>query len=87
MSSVSTANARNNFSDVINRAGYGKERVILTRRGKPVAAVVPIEDIEFLEELEDHADLEAARKALAEGGPAIPWEEAKRQLHLDDEEA
>ena len=87
MSSVSTAKARNNFSDIVNRAGYGKERVILTRRGKPVAAVVPIEDVEFLEALEDQADLEAARKALAEGGPAIPWGEAKRQLHLDDEEA
>ena len=68
MGSISTAKARNNFSDVVNRAGYGKERVILTRRGKPIAAVVPIEDVEFLEELEDRADLEAAREALAEGG-------------------
>ena len=72
MGSISTAKARNNFSDVVNRAGYGKERVILTRRGKPIAAVVPIEDVEFLEELEDRADLEAAREALAEGGKPLP---------------
>ena len=80
MGSISTAQARNNFSDVVNRAGYGKERVILTRRGKPIAAVVPIEDVEFLEELEDRADLEAAREALAEGRATIPWEEIKREL-------
>ena len=80
MGSISTAKARNNFSDVVNRAGYGKERVILTRRGKPIAAVVPIEDVEFLEELEDRADLEAAREALAEGGATIAWEEIKREL-------
>ncbi len=80
MGSISTAKARNNFSDVVNRAGYGKERVILTRRGKPIAAVVPIEDVEFLEELEDRADLEAAREALAEGEATIPWEEIKREL-------
>ncbi len=80
MGSISTAKARNNFSDVVNRAGYGKERVILTRRGKPIAAVVPIEDVEFLEELEDRADLEAAREVLAEGGATIPWEAIKREL-------
>ena len=80
MGSISTAKARNNFSDVVNRAGYGKERVILTRRGKPIAAVVPMEDVEFLEELEDRADLEAVREALAEGGATIPWEEIKREL-------
>ncbi len=38
-----TVEARKQISEVINRAAYGKEGVILTRRGKPVVAVVPIE--------------------------------------------
>ena len=63
---VSTREARENFSDVINRAAYGKERVILTRRGKPFAAVVPVEDIELLEMVEDRLDLEDALVALKE---------------------
>ncbi|MDQ2784261.1 MAG: type II toxin-antitoxin system Phd/YefM family antitoxin, partial [Chloroflexota bacterium] len=34
MKTLSTAEARDQFSDVINRAAYGKERIVLTRRGK-----------------------------------------------------
>ncbi len=81
MSRISTAEARDRLSDIINRAAYGKERVVLTRRGRELAAVVPIEDIRLLEELEDHIDLEAARKALEEEG-TIPWEQIKRELGL-----
>jgi prevent-host-death family protein len=81
MTKVSTVEARERFSDIINRAAYGKERVVLTRRGKELAAVVPIEDIKLLEELEDLMDLEAARQALKEEG-TIPWELVKTELGL-----
>lgn len=82
---LSTIDARKNFSDLLNRAAYGKERVILTRRGKPLAAIVPIEDIETLEEIEDRLDLEAAEKALAEAEKegTIPWDQVKRELDLE----
>ncbi len=83
MNEVSTIDARARFSDVVNRASYGKERIILTRRGKPIAAVVPIEDVEALEEIEDRIDLEEARKVLAEGGPTIPLENLKRELGIE----
>ncbi|MCZ7645637.1 MAG: type II toxin-antitoxin system Phd/YefM family antitoxin [Planctomycetota bacterium] len=65
MSPIDTVNARKNFSDTVNRAAYGKERVTLTRRGRPVAALVPVEDLALLEALEDKLDLDEARKALA----------------------
>lgn len=58
--------AREGLADTINRAAYGKERVVVRRRGKEVAAVVPIEDLRLLEELEDRVDLSDARAALAE---------------------
>ena len=48
---LSTAAARDSFARVVNRAAYGKERVVLTRRGKPLAAVVPIEDVKQLDAL------------------------------------
>jgi prevent-host-death family protein len=82
MSAIATGKARENFSDVVNRSAYGKERIVLTRRGKSVAAVVPIEDLELLEEIEDRLDVEAARKALAEPGKNIPLEEVKDLLGL-----
>ena len=81
---VSTREARENFSDVINRAAYGKERVILTRRGKPLVAVVPMADVELLETLEDKLDLEDALAALkeAEEKGTIPLDDLKRELGL-----
>ena len=86
MNTISTAKAREELSDILNRAAYGKERIILTRRGKPIAAVVPIEDVQLLEDIEDRIDLEEVERVLAEaeakGEKPIPWERAKRQLGL-----
>jgi antitoxin (DNA-binding transcriptional repressor) of toxin-antitoxin stability system len=45
---------------------YGNERVAVTRYGKEVAAVVPIEDARLLERLEDLIDGEDALKAIEE---------------------
>ncbi len=84
MSTLSTVKARENFSDLVNRSAYGKERVVLTRRGKGVAAVVPIEDLNLLEAIEDRLDLEDIEKALAdpENKRAIPWDKVKKDLGL-----
>jgi prevent-host-death family protein len=81
---VSTREARENFSDVINRAAYGKERVILTRRGKALVAVVPIDDVKVLEALEDKVDLEDALASLkeAEEKGTISLGDLKRELGL-----
>jgi prevent-host-death family protein len=82
---MSTVAARQNFSDLINRVAYGKDRVLLTRRSRLVAAVVPIEDIALLEEIEDRADLKAARAALREvkRKGTIPWTRLKKELGLN----
>lgn len=84
MTTVDTVRARNAFSDVVNRAAYGKERIILTRRGRALAAIVPLEDVELLREIEDRMDLEEARAALEEvkREGAIPWEKVKADLGL-----
>ena len=84
MLSMSTVEAREQFSDVVNRAAYGKERVLLTRRGKELAAVVPIEDLRRLQKLEDERDLAIARAALAEADEkgTITLEQLKAELGL-----
>jgi prevent-host-death family protein len=79
---MSIAKIRNNLADALNRAAYAGERVILERRGKPVAALVSIEDVELLERLEDEADLRAVRKARKEGGKPIPLEKIKARLGM-----
>ena len=84
MAQVNTVNARAQFSDIINRAAFGKERVTLTRRGKEIVAVVPIEDVKLLEALEDKIDLEEARAALAESKKkgAVSWDKIKKELGI-----
>jgi prevent-host-death family protein len=73
--------ARQNFSDVLSRAEYRGERVIVHRGRKAVAAVVPIEDLELLEKLEDEIDIAVAREALKDPH-TIPWETIKKKLKL-----
>ena len=59
---VNTADLRANCTDTVNRVAYGHERVVLRRRGKAIAAVVPMEDLERLEALEDAEDIKAAMR-------------------------
>ncbi len=82
MTRLPASKAREQFADVINRVTYRGERVVLERRGKVVAALVPVEDLELLEALENKLDVEAARAALAENGPNIPWRKLKAELGL-----
>lgn len=49
MREVSTKDVREGFSEIVNRVGFGGERVVLVRRGKRVAALVPLADLERLE--------------------------------------
>ena len=84
MSHISTKEAREQLSTVISRAAFAKERVVLTRHGKAVAAVVPIEDLELLEGIESRIDLEDARAALADVKKkgTVSWKALKASLHL-----
>jgi len=63
--SPSTTAARGSFADMLNRAAYGKERVVVTRRGKPVAAIVPMEDMVVLDALADARDAKLIAKRRA----------------------
>jgi prevent-host-death family protein len=78
---LTASEARQNFSNILSRAEYRGERVIVHRGKKAVAAVVPIEDVELLERLEDEIDIAAARKALKDPR-TIPWEKIKKDLKL-----
>jgi len=64
MAKIAVIDARKDLADILNRAAYGKERVVLTRRGKDVAAIVPMDDLAILEAIEDHMDLTESEKIL-----------------------
>lgn len=66
ITSINAADAKEEFSELINRVSHNKERIILTRRGKGVAAIVPLEDLYRLEESQNKHDLQEAVEALQE---------------------
>ncbi len=50
---VSIGGVKRDISDLVNRVAYGGERIILTSRGKPKAALVSIDDLERLRQTEE----------------------------------
>jgi prevent-host-death family protein len=81
---ISAARARQEFSELVSRAAFAKERHVVTRRGKAVAAIVPIEDLQLLEELEDRIDVIEGLQALAEAQElgTKRWEDMKADLGI-----
>jgi len=63
---LNSTDAREQLADVLNRVAYAGDRVRITRRGKVVAAVVPIGDLEMIERLENEIDIREAEKSLRE---------------------
>ncbi len=79
---ISTADARKHFADIVNKVVYGKEPVVFTRRGREIAALISLDELELLRQIEDHIDIEDARKALAEPEENLSAREVWEQLGL-----
>ncbi|MBC7544182.1 MAG: type II toxin-antitoxin system Phd/YefM family antitoxin [Candidatus Sericytochromatia bacterium] len=62
MPQVPASEARDNLAELISRAAYGKERIILTRRGKSLAAIVSMGDLRRLKKLDDDTVLAEAQQ-------------------------
>jgi prevent-host-death family protein len=76
---ISAESAGDSFGAVIDHAAHDKARVVLTRDGKPVAAIVPIEDYDALEAIDDAHDAKLAGEAIA------AWEAAGRPRGVSHE--
>ena len=67
----------------LTRVVTNGERVKVHRRGKAVAALIPLEDLALLEELEDRLDVEEAERRLADPHEVpIPYEQVRKELGL-----
>ncbi|MFG3346399.1 type II toxin-antitoxin system Phd/YefM family antitoxin [Streptomyces sp. NPDC048018] len=53
---IPVTQARAELADLINRVVYGGERVVVTRHGKPLVALVSAADLERLEAAEAPAE-------------------------------
>jgi len=79
---IGLTSARKNLARIIKRVAYEKETFVLTRYGEPLAAIVPVEDLERLQALEDRQDIEDAWAARTEPGERISWDDLKADLAL-----
>jgi len=74
--------ARKEIGEAVNKLVYGKEdRIILSRRGKDLAVILPISYLEIIDKIEDRWLQEKAKKALKEKGE-IPWAKVKKVLGI-----
>jgi prevent-host-death family protein len=90
MRRLNVVELRRTLAEVLNRAEYQGERIVIHRRSKDATAIISIEDLRLLERLiedaEDRLDVRAARAALAESDERIPYAEVRRRLGLVDEQ-
>jgi prevent-host-death family protein len=78
MDSIGIARIKRDISTIVNRVAYGRERIILTSRGKPKAALVSIKDLQKLEMLESTT----AAPSRAQRKTALAMAQAVREMTL-----
>lgn len=66
---ISVTQARAELAELVNRVVYTDERVVLTRHGKPLVALVPAAEVESSH---DQADENPAPTPLRLSSPAEP---------------
>jgi len=57
--SISIAKAKSHISELIAKSQFSHERFIITKRDKPVAALVSLDDLKVLEQYEEKQGLAA----------------------------
>jgi len=66
--SVAITEAKKKFAEFVNRAAYGDNRILIQRRGKPIAAIIGMKDLELLEMLGDEDNSQLLWKLIKHAG-------------------
>lgn len=84
MDDVTTAEARKNLADLLNRVAYAQERVTVTRRGRGIATIVPVEQVDLADRLRQFLARRDVARALdkLESEDTALWTELKDELGL-----
>ncbi len=89
MTTVTADKISKDIDAVLAKVADGGERVRITKRGRTIAAVVPVEDLKLLEaviqRLEDLIDVRDADKAMKQfekDGKSVSWEVVKKKHGL-----
>ena len=71
MRRIAVSALRERLGDVVTHVAVRRERMVLTRHGRAVGAIVPMEDLEQLHALETRED---------DDGPLTPYRTSWRRL-------
>ena len=88
MKDLPITEARDELTSLPDKLSGAHETITVTRRGKPVLAILPWEEYEALAEtleiMGDERLMAALRRSIREAkqGKLIPWEQVKRKLKL-----
>lgn len=87
MTRMPVTRARRTLSDVVSHVAFGGERVVLSRNGRDLVAIVPMDLYRLMELEEDRLDVaemhRAKRESAARGEKPVPYEEAGQRVGLD----
>jgi len=87
MTTVPVRKDETEIREALRRVKAEGERVLVEEDGEPVGALVSLEDLKALEELEDRRDELAALEALAESDERIPSQERGEPNAQDERKA
>ena len=84
VTAVTVADARSGLAELLNRVAYGKERLVITRHGREIAAIVPVEDLHLSDRLRRFVARKDVARALADvdAGRSASWEKLRAELGL-----
>ena len=81
---ISASSVRQNLSRILDVVRVEGERILVTQHGRPVAAVIGVEDLELLQLLEDRMDVAEARRRIKEPADKVSLEELRSGSFLED---
>jgi len=65
---ISIAQGKRDFTKILRDSLTSGENIILTRRGKPTAVIIPFEDYQKMKRLAQFAELADLRRKFAQSG-------------------
>ena len=84
---LTTVEARDNFAELIDRAALSSERIVITRHGEPMAALVSLEDLELVEEIERRLERRHRRRAATPPARRTEPQPTAEQIRIWSSEA
>lgn len=84
LDTISLLHLRNSLGDTISRVSHTDEPIIVTKNGKPIAAVVSIDDAVLVEKAKDRYYNNLVDEAQNEESTMMPFDELVGAIEADD---